>query len=178
MCIETYSNIKRPRMHIYVPQQTIFLIWNMKLFLLLLLLYHWCLIKQKMTCSSKHWCWKKTNDKLLHLGKHLYYVCISVLHVSCLFIPEGNTDHLFCLWRLHILYFPVRRSCLFMFVCLALSACFCVSDPCVAPSPAPSFSTPYQKRERTLSARMYHPCQFSFHSPFLFFLLLFFCFTK
>lgn len=68
--------------------------------------------------------------------------------LSCVFIGDET----------EIISLPLSGSiCVFV----------CLSDPSVAPSPASRFSTPYQKRERTLNARMYHPCQFSFHFSFL-----------
>lgn len=57
------------------------------------------------------------------------------------------------------------RCMLFMRVWLYLCV-FC------RPSPESSFPTPYQKREMTLNAHMYHPRQFSHHS------LCFCCFAS
>lgn len=52
---------------------------------------------------------------------------------------------------------------LFMFfACLAPCICLCLSDPPVTPSPASRPPTPYQTRERTRDARMYHSHQFCF----------------
>lgn len=89
------------------------------------------------------------------LRLHWKAFCIFVL-LSCMFSCvywRWNRDHL-------LASFDSIRSC------LALSVFVYLSDPCVAPSPASSFSTPYQKRERTLNARMYHPRQFTFHYSF------------
>lgn len=153
-------------MHIHLPQKPYFLyeIWS----------YFVCCSSiteyENEMCLSKHWCWG-CHEEMSALRKHLYYVCISALLV---FIREKQRSSL-CRWRLHFLYFPFAVELLFMFACLAPICVFvCLSDPCVAPSPAYSFPTPYQKRERTLNARMYHQRQFSFHSPCFFV----FCFTK
>lgn len=99
----------------------------------------------------------------------MYNICISVLHVLvCLF--ERNRDHLCASEDSIFCIFPCRwngYSCW----CVWLYLYVCVSDPSVAPSPASSFSAPYKKGERTLNARMYHPCQFSFYSPCVCFLI-------
>lgn len=64
-------------------------------------------------------------------------------------------------------FFPLpfvhpRLCTLFTAVDVGVSAsvCVCLSDLSAAPSSASSFSTPYQKRERTLYARMYHSQSF------------------
>lgn len=97
---------------------------------------------------------KKSEAFVLFL--HFCFACSRALTRekwrSSLFPSEGSVCVLCC-----------TLEQLFMSVCLAL----CSSDPSVAPSPTSSFSAPYQKRERTLSARMYYPRQFQ--SPFLLF---------
>lgn len=100
----------------------------------------------------------KTSEAFI-LFLHFCVACSRVLirekrRSTSLFPSEGSVCVLSC-----------TLEQLFTSVCSAL----CSSDPSVAPSPTSSFSTPYQKRERTLNARMYYPRQFSFHSPFLLF---------
>lgn len=71
-----------------------------------------------------------------------------------------HTEETFAL-RLHI--------CVACCSCLRVWLYLCVF---CRPSPESSFPTPYQKREMTLNAHMYHPRQFSHHS------LCFCCFAS
>lgn len=89
--------------------------------------------------------------------KPLHFSCVFVLHgLACVVERPG-----LCLRRLQIL--SCLMGLLFMFfACLAPCICLCLSDPPVTPSPASRPPTPYQTRERTRDARMYHSHQFCF----------------
>lgn len=124
-------------------------------------------LNMRMRCVYQNTDAEAAMKKCLHWES----ICIMVAFLHCLCLEKQRSS--LCRWRLHFLYFPFAVELLFMFACLAPICVFvCLSDPCVAPSPAYSFPTPYQKRERTLNARMYHQRQFSFHSPCFFCFLL------
>lgn len=65
-----------------------------------------------------------------------------------------------------LLHFPACWGCYSCFLCVSGCVCVsvCLSDPPVTQSPASRLPTPYQARERTRDARMYHSHQFSFAS--------------
>lgn len=89
--------------------------------------------------------------------KPLHFSCVFVLHgLACVVERPG-----LCLRRLHILS-RVMGLLFMFFACLAPCICLCLSDPPVTPSPASRPPTPYQTRERTRDARMYHSHQFCF----------------
>ncbi len=148
-------------MYIHLPQETIFLLWNMKLFCLLLV-HHWYVNNAEWDVMQKHWCWGCTEEAFVLSLHFLSHVLVCLL--------ERKRDHLFASEDSIFCTFLVGAAVIHCW-CVWLYLCVCVSDPSVAPSPASSFSTPYKKRERTLNARMYHPRQFSFRSPCFCFLL-------
>lgn len=100
-------------------------------------------IKTLMTAMQMQW-----REEAFVLRLHLCVAC------PCVCLLERNRHHLFASEDLIFCTFFVIHVCVSGSVCVFV----CLSDPSVAPSSASSFSTPYQKRERTLDARMYHPC--------------------
>lgn len=100
---------------------------------------------------------------MLHKGSFYITSATSVLHVLVcwtVFLSLLECIPLLCTLSSIVMKCPC--------VCVALRNA-CVSVPGVPPSSACSFSTSHQKRERNLSAHMYHPHQFSLQSPFFFF---------
>lgn len=98
MFIWTYKPIKHSRMHIHLPQQTIFQIWNIKS-CCSSITGLW--IMQNVMCLSNHWCWGYNKG----IRRHLYDVCCMVVHV---FIGDET----------EIISVASMRSCLALSVCL------------------------------------------------------------
>lgn len=118
-----WSHIKRPSIHhnAHLLQQTIFLVWNMKIFCALLL-RRWCECKMFIGTLLR---------KRVLGGVVCSRVCATHKPLKSPYPELSPTPEL-----------------LFMSVCAPLSVC--LSDPRVAPSPASNFPPPNQKGERSL----------------------------